>query len=60
MTVAVENWQKIKQEIEKSCHDSGRSPHSVQLIAVSKTFDCDEIRPVLNAGQRIFAENRVQ
>lgn len=60
MTVAVENWQKIKQEIEKSCHDSGRSPDSVQLIAVSKTFDCDEIRPVLNAGQRVFGENRVQ
>src|SRR5690606_21679354 len=28
--------------------------------AVSKTFDADAIRPVLDAGHRIFGENRVQ
>lgn len=27
---------------------------------MSKTFGADEIRPVLDAGQRIFGENRVQ
>jgi PLP dependent protein len=32
----------------------------VQLIAVSKTFDAPDIRPVLDAGQRVFGENRVQ
>ncbi len=31
-----------------------------QLIAVSKTFDADAIRPVLDSGQRLFGENRVQ
>lgn len=30
------------------------------LIAVSKTFSADEIRPVLDATQRVFGENRVQ
>jgi pyridoxal phosphate enzyme (YggS family) len=30
------------------------------LIAVSKTFCEDDVRPVLQAGQRIFGENRVQ
>lgn len=39
---------------------SGRQPGSAQLIAVSKTFDVDEIRPVIAAGQRRFGENRVQ
>ena len=39
----------------------GRRPDgSVQLVAVSKTFDADAIRPALQAGQRIFGENRVQ
>ncbi|WP_183864381.1 MULTISPECIES: YggS family pyridoxal phosphate-dependent enzyme [unclassified Rhizobium] len=39
----------------------GRRPDgSVQLVAVSKTFDADAIRPALEAGQRIFGENRVQ
>ncbi|MBG1233763.1 YggS family pyridoxal phosphate-dependent enzyme [Aestuariivirga litoralis] len=31
-----------------------------RLVAVSKTFEADEIVPVLEAGQRIFGENRVQ
>ena len=30
------------------------------LIAVSKTFDADAIVPVIDAGQRVFGENRVQ
>jgi pyridoxal phosphate enzyme (YggS family) len=32
----------------------------VTLVAVSKTFDADAIRPMLEAGQRVFGENRVQ
>ena len=30
------------------------------LIAVSKTFDASAISPVIDAGQRVFGENRVQ
>ena len=30
------------------------------LVAVSKTFGAEEIRPFLDAGQRVFGENRVQ
>ena len=30
------------------------------LIAVSKTFSADAITPVIEAGQRVFGENRVQ
>jgi pyridoxal phosphate enzyme (YggS family) len=33
---------------------------STTLIAVSKTFGADDIRPVIDAGQRVFGENRVQ
>ncbi len=32
----------------------------VKLVAVSKTYGASEIRPVLEAGQRRFGENRVQ
>jgi pyridoxal phosphate enzyme (YggS family) len=32
----------------------------VTLVAVSKTFSADDIRPVIEAGQRVFGENRVQ
>jgi len=32
----------------------------VRLVAVSKTFDAEMITPVIEAGQRVFGENRVQ
>lgn len=40
--------------------EAGRDASGVMLIAVSKTFAADEIRPVIEAGQRVFGENRVQ
>ena len=39
---------------------AGRPPGSVKLIAVSKTFGEEAIRPLLAMGQRVFGENRVQ
>lgn len=35
-------------------------PADVQLVAVSKTHDADRILPVIQAGHRVFGENRVQ
>jgi PLP dependent protein len=40
--------------------EAGRGVSDVTLIAVSKTFDADAIRPVLATGHRVFGENRVQ
>jgi len=50
----------VEREIARACMDAGRERSSVQLIAVSKTFDAAAIVPVLAAGQRVFGENRVQ
>ena len=49
----------IRQRIEAAARASGRKDHPT-LVAVSKTFDADDIRPLISAGQRIFGENRVQ
>lgn len=38
----------------------GRDPASVALVAVTKTFGEADIVPVLEAGHRVFGENRVQ
>lgn len=40
--------------------DWGRDVADTTLVAVSKTFGREEILPVLEAGQRVFGENRVQ
>ena len=50
----------MQHEIALACRDAKRDPASVELIAVSKTFDAPAIAPVIAAGQRHFGENRVQ
>jgi pyridoxal phosphate enzyme (YggS family) len=50
----------VEQEIARACKEARRDPASVTLIAVSKTFDAAAIAPVIEAGQRVFGENRVQ
>jgi len=50
----------VRSRIAETARTVGRAPESVTLIAVSKTFGPDEILPVLEAGHRVFGENRVQ
>jgi pyridoxal phosphate enzyme (YggS family) len=50
----------VEQEIARACTEARRDRASVTLIAVSKTFDAAAISPVIDAGQRVFGENRVQ
>jgi hypothetical protein len=57
---AVDRLNEVKSRIADAARDAGRAPGDVELIAVSKTFDADAIRPVLEEGHRVFGENRVQ
>ncbi len=50
----------IHSRIAKAARGVGRDPASVTLVAVTKTFAEAEIVPVLEAGHRVFGENRVQ
>ena len=52
--------KNVLDGIKEAESQADRAPGCVQLIAVSKTFDADHIRPVLQAGHRVFGENRVQ
>lgn len=56
---AAETLADIHARIEKAAKLAGRKP-DVTLVAVSKTFGAEDIRPLLEAGQRVFGENRVQ
>jgi pyridoxal phosphate enzyme (YggS family) len=57
---AVARLAAVRGEIAQACRGAGRDPADVTLIAVSKTFETEAIAPVLDAGHRIFGENRVQ
>src|SRR3981189_2179377 len=50
----------VEQDIARACGEARRDRASVTLIAVSKTFEAGAIAPVIEAGQRVFGENRVQ
>jgi pyridoxal phosphate enzyme (YggS family) len=50
----------VEQEIARACKEARRDRTSVTLIAVSKTFHAETIVPVIDAGARVFGENRVQ
>jgi len=51
---------EVEHRIAAAARSSGRNPDNVNLIAVSKTFAAADILPIIEAGQRIFGENRVQ
>ncbi|MET0596605.1 MAG: YggS family pyridoxal phosphate-dependent enzyme [Mesorhizobium sp.] len=60
MNDAVERWEEVRRRIAAAARSAGREPRDVALVAVTKTFDAAAIRPVIEAGQRVFGENRVQ
>ncbi|MCB1507059.1 MAG: YggS family pyridoxal phosphate-dependent enzyme [Hyphomicrobiaceae bacterium] len=51
---------EIRARIDAAAKGQSRDSRAVTLIAVSKTFEADAIRPAIEAGQRHFGENRVQ
>jgi pyridoxal phosphate enzyme (YggS family) len=61
MAAAIANsLEHVRVEIARASRDAGRNPVEVTLIAVSKTFGADAIESVIDVGQRVFGENRVQ
>jgi PLP dependent protein len=50
----------VEARIAAAAADAGSDPAAVNLVAVTKTFGPEHITPVLEAGHRLFGENRVQ
>jgi PLP dependent protein len=49
-----------KTAIRRAAEDCGRDPGGVTLVCVTKTFPAEDVVPLLDAGHRVFGENRVQ
>lgn len=54
------NLAAIREEINLALVEAGKPADSVAVVAVSKQHDVERILPALEAGHRIFGENRVQ
>jgi pyridoxal phosphate enzyme (YggS family) len=55
-----DNLQRIHDRITQTCDKAGRSPDSVALLAVSKTFGAEAVAQAHAAGQTAFGENYIQ
>jgi PLP dependent protein len=60
MTAGADRLAEIRQHIVAAARAAGRDPACITLVAVSKTHGDDRVRELLDAGQRVFGENRVQ
>lgn len=60
MSEAAQHLAEVKGRIADAARAAGRDPAEVTLVAVSKTHGADKVRELLEAGHRVFGENRVQ
>ena len=51
---------EVKQRIVEAARQTGRAASDVTLVAVSKTHGPERVLELLEAGHRVFGENRVQ
>jgi pyridoxal phosphate enzyme (YggS family) len=54
------NLAAVRGRIEAAARAAGRPADAVSLVAISKTHPAGSVRAALQAGQRVFGENRVQ
>ncbi len=60
MSPEAENLAAILARIDAARKGAIRPAPSTTLVAVTKTHGVERIRPLLDAGHRVFGENRVQ
>ena len=60
MSSIANNIQDIQAKIAKACARADRPDKNCQLIAVSKVQPQEKLQAALEAGHRLFGENRVQ
>ena len=55
-----ERLEKVIDEIDSTAKKVGRNPADIKLVAVSKTHPINVLQEALEAGCKIFGENKVQ
>jgi len=55
-----ERFEDVRSRLDTAARRSGRSPDTVNLIAISKTHSAETVRLAIKLGISTFGENRVQ
>jgi pyridoxal phosphate enzyme (YggS family) len=56
----IKNFTDIKERIIVAAGKADRDPGTIKLIVVTKKFNADAIKPILDLGHCDFGENRIQ
>ncbi|HEY0426908.1 MAG TPA: YggS family pyridoxal phosphate-dependent enzyme [Pyrinomonadaceae bacterium] len=54
------NLAEVEREIARAAQKAGRNADKIKLIAVSKTHPAATVRKAIEAGARVFGENKIQ
>ena len=54
------NLNIVKERIERTSNKFDRDPNDIKLIVITKKFDKESIKPLVDCGQVLFGENKVQ
>ncbi|OCC23847.1 YggS family pyridoxal phosphate enzyme [Croceicoccus estronivorus] len=60
MESAATPLEDVRARIAQAAHIADREPDEITLVAISKTHPATAIQPLIDQGQRVFGENRVQ
>ena len=60
MSAGADRLADVVRRIAEAATAAGRAASDVTLVAVSKTHGAERVRELLDVGQRVFGENRVQ
>tara|TARA_Y100001935_G_C17263394_1_gene487751 strand:+ start:376 stop:1038 length:663 start_codon:yes stop_codon:yes gene_type:complete len=60
MHQTVKNLIKIKEDVKSKLDNNQKKINELKIIAVSKTFKIDHIKPLIDHGHLDFGENKVQ
>ena len=60
MHIVEKNLLNIKERIERTCFEFDRDPTKVKLIVITKKFNKEALKPILDSGHLLFGENKVQ
>lgn len=60
MSSIAENLERVRENIAQAAAKAGRPADDVELVAISKTHEAEQVRAAIEAGQTLFGESKVQ
>ena len=60
MKEIIQNYNSILEQIRIAADEANRDMNEIKLIVVTKKFEAENIKPLLDIGHLYYGENKVQ